>query len=563
MFNNKNLTALTLICLVMLSFMWRVVLFGKILLPLDEVFQMEPWKSEEPPLSGPVWNPVITDAVWQIYPLASAAKELRREGSYFWDPYSMAGLPSLARGEIFAHPLIVPLSHFLSVAKAISWAAVLSLLLGGSFTYLLLRELNCGTCGSVVGSLAFVLNGYLVGWLTLPNMTGSMIWLPVTAWGIERAIRSRDWRWSVAGALGFALQIFSGSLLWSLYGAITLGLFLACRAAWLAFSERNLSAGLRPLMYGGLTFVLGAGLAAVPLLLSVQLYSHTNRTSQAGARSALSLTWHAIRLLAPNLYGNSVHGDSYRSAFNFAETNLYFGILPVFFILVGVIAGRRSLTWPLFGLGMAALLAVYNIPPFRQLIAWIYPVFLNTFPGRIFYVVAFCWSLVAGLGADWLVQHHPRRLLRTLAATALLMALLLLALAGTAIYLRTRPPLELVTSGFYPVRSFSGGSLSLASGLLLLTAITFWLWGYAGAHSKWIQSIVLIVLIADLFVTGLDFNPALDESLALPETPSLRVLRGLQAEGVRPSRIATVPSGKILYGMAPELYGLQSVSGYS
>lgn len=112
-------------------FLWRVAFQGKVLLPLDEVSLNEPWRSETPNLaSPPVWNPIITDSVWQSYPLASVANKLRQQGSYFWDPYTMSGLPSFARGDMFSHPIFFVLSRFLSTAQAMSWSAVFALALG-------------------------------------------------------------------------------------------------------------------------------------------------------------------------------------------------------------------------------------------------------------------------------------------------------------------------------------------------------------------------------------------------------------------------------------------------
>lgn len=555
--------ALVLLALLVLFFMWRVVFLGKVLLPLDAVLVTEPWKSETAGISDPVWNPIITDAVWGSLPVASMTRELRRGGSYFWNPYAMAGMPSLAAGEMFVHPVLVVLGHFTSVARAMSWAAVFSLLLGGSFTYLLLRELDCGIWASMIGSLTFTLNGYLVDWLCIPNMTGSMVWLPVIAWGIERSIRRRDWRWGLPSAVGFATQIFAGNILWPLYGAVTIGLLVIWRAIFLVLHAKKLSAGLRPLIYGVLPFIVGSGLAATSLFLTVQLYFHTDRTSQAGARSALDAAVHAIRLLAPGVYGDALHGTGYRTAFNFVETNLYFGILPLFFVLAAVLAPRRSLTWPLFGLGMAALLAVYNIQPFRQLFAWVYLVFLNTFPGRIFYVVAFCWSVLAGLGADWLVKQSPRRTLKVLAGIALAIAVIMLSFAWGATYLRTPTAREFSVPFFHAVRLFSVGSVLVATGFLVATSAIFWLWGSLQKTPAYMPGVALLCVIADLFVAGVNFNPAFDEALAFPETPSLAVLRELQAGAFGITRIATVPSGKILYGQSPQLYGLQTVSGYT
>ena len=81
--------------------------------------------------------------------------------------------------------------------------------------------------------------------------------------------------------------------------------------------------------------------------------------------------------------------------------------------------------------------------------------------------------------------------------------------------------------------------------------------------ARYAQAAALVCLVADLFAAGMNFNPALDESLVFPDTPSLQRLRELQSGNVGTVRIATVPSHSILYGMSPEQYGLQSVSGYT
>jgi hypothetical protein len=129
--------------------------------------------------------------------------------------------------------------------------------------------------------------------------------------------------------------------------------------------------------------------------------------------------------------------------------------------------------------------------------------------------------------------------------------------------MRTPPQLESLVPLFYRLQSFSLGPLLVAAGFLGAAAAIFWLWGYQHRLSRYVQAVVLACVVTDLFVTGMDFNSAFDESLAFPDTPSIRVLRGLQAGHFGSVRIASVPSFRILYGMSHELYGLQSVSGYS
>ena len=148
------------------------------------------------------------------------------------------------------------------------------------------------------------------------------------------------------------------------------------------------------------------------LMPSIQLFLHTGRGASASINNFLDIKTHLIRLIAPTIYGNDVLGDRYRGQFNYPETSIYFGVLALFFIFSSIFAPKRRYVWGLFGIGAFTLLAVYNIFPFSQITSVIFPIFLNVFPGRIFYVVVFTWSIAAGLGADWLVEECPKNILR-------------------------------------------------------------------------------------------------------------------------------------------------------
>jgi hypothetical protein len=397
------------IAMLTITFMWRVVFLGKVLLPLDVLYTVEPWRSETSEVvQGPLWNPVVTDAIWQFFPMATYAKEAWQAGIPFWDPYVLSGSPAFARGEMFSNPLFNLLSTFLSVARAISWAAVIDLLIAGIFTYLCLRQMGVGRFGSFIGGVTFEFNGYLIGWLSFPNIIGSMVWLPMVFFGVEKALRKQDWRWALVGALGFMVQIYSGSILWPFYGAITLILYLVYRALTVWFTTKEVHASLRPIVYGGVALGFGSGLAAPQLLSTIELYFQTQRTTALGASSFLNIYSQLIRLLTPNIYGNSLFGKSYWGPFNYSETDFYLGVLPLLFLLASVFSYQRRKAWGMVGIGLITLLAVYSIFPFRQIVTYLYPVFINVFPGRVFYVVAFCWSMAAGFGADWIAYHGYR-----------------------------------------------------------------------------------------------------------------------------------------------------------
>jgi hypothetical protein len=94
-------------------------------------------------------------------------------------------------------------------------------------------------------------------------------------------------------------------------------------------------------------------------------------------------------------------------------------------------------------------------------------------------------------------------------------------------------------------------------------ALLLWMWGRFDLKPWLFGAIALLLVTADLFVTGIDYNPTFDPRLIFPETASLRALKELLAKEEQPSRVVNVDSGDILPGMLPELFGVPTVSGYT
>ena len=577
--HHRDRLALVILATLVAIFMWRVVFAGKVMMPLDMVYTVEPWKSESfsPFRETKPWNWLITDAIWQFYPTGVQVEALRHQGMPLWDPNVLCGMPGLARGELFSHPLFNLLLLFSTVGRAISWATVCGLLIGAVSMFLFLRELGTGRAGAMVGSVAFTFNGYLVGWLSLPHFTGSMIWLPLVALGIERGLNRRNWRWALVGAAAFALQILSGSILWPFYGALALGAIAVYRVGLNWWREKDWRAALRPLIYTAVALGVGALLVTPQLLLTLELFSQTTRTEASGASSFLAIGLHLPRLLAPAISGTPLHGGHFVGQFNYSETDLYFGVLPLFLVAAALASARKGLAAGFFGIGSVALLAVYGITPFRQIVTFVCPIFLNTFPGRMFYVVAFTWAVAAGLGADCLLESRPRRLLRALIGTAATAGVILGAGAlvlsteqpwKVAEWLKThllglaQPPV-LAESIAREAMHVSASSLGLAAVWLVSAAVVFLVLLKGWFAPKTRGGLALALVVVDLFAAGIDYNPAFSGKHAFPETPSLTFLTERVRQDPEPARILTLNSNYILNGMVPEIFGLQTVTGYS
>lgn len=560
----KDLASLVLLVCLTFILLWRVVFLGHVLLPLDMVFKFEPWNSEVAQLKSAPWNPEITDAIWQFYPMGSYSQQAWHEGIPLWDPNTLGGMPALARGEMFSNPLFNLLAVFLPVMQAISWTAVIHLLVGSLSIWLLLRMIGAQQFGALIGSLAFTFNAYLVGWLSLPVVTGSMVWLPLIFLGIELALKRHNWKWLFLSALGFTIQILSGSIIWAFYSAITLFLFNFYRSLYDWLNTKRLYPSFRPVIYAGSALLIGATIASPQLLLTIELYFNTKRSTALGTLSFLDLP-NLIRLIAPNITGNPLFGNQYNGPFNYTETDLYFGILPLFFVVVSLFSPNKKLAWGFSGLGLITLLAAYGITPFRQIITMLYPVFINVFPGRIFFITAFTWAVAAGLGADWLTAVRPIKLSNALSTAALLLACSVAAIIGLANYYPEigKESIFFIAGLSRRLAKIDINSLYLPLILLIITTVLLLSARRGWLSIKAFQGLVLATVIIDLFAIGINYNPAFDAGIAFPDAASLTFLTELSIKTNQPFRIVTVSSNTILPGMVPELYSLPTVSGYS
>jgi hypothetical protein len=559
----KQWVALALVALTAI-FMGRVVFLGQVMLPLDAIYSYEPWSSEKPGIGpNPIWNPTLTDTIWLFYPMADYAVKAHQQGNFFWDPYILSGLPAQARGELFSSPFYNAFALWMPPAYAMSWTLVLHVFFGAWFMFLFLREMNLSRFGALAGSLIFAFNGYLVGWLSLPITTVTMVWIPLILFGIERSIKRRNWRWALVGSLGFVFQIMSGYILWAFYAAITICLYLVCRSIIL-FTKGDRKEAPIPLFYGALGLGIGALVAAPQILITAELFFQTIRTQAMGANSFLPFA-DLLKLVIPNLHGNALHGSSYVGLFNYSETDLYFGVFGFAGIIAGLFHSKRSLSWVFFGIGLITLLAVYNIVPFIQITKLAYPVFLNTFPGRIFYVTAFAWAVVAGMGIDWLASQRPERVLRSLALLLLCAAFVLILVCGVLEYLQRSGPGNnsfLLGISDY-VHEYKSANILPACLWLFVSGLLIGFWSNGWLTGQVFKAGVLILIVMDLFSNGINYNSTFNSELAFPITPSLQFLEDLSARQDQPYRVLNVNGGYILPGNTPELFRLPTVSGYS
>ncbi|NIM05750.1 MAG: YfhO family protein, partial [Armatimonadetes bacterium] len=580
-----DLIAAALLLAVVLAFCGRAIFTGRALLPLDMLLLMSPWKAHGPALApaltgtepGTVFMPhnPLLDPVQQYYPWRAFAVDSLKKGIIpLWNPFSFCGQPFLAnlQSALTYPPNLIFL--LLSLPAAFTWGVVLHLFLAGLFFYWLLREWKVSPPAALFGAIAFMLNGYIIGWLEYPAFgLWVLIWLPAILLFYEKAISTKRWGWAVLAGLAVTLQFRGGQLQISAYIILTLLLYVI----WRAFSAGDKRAVIGHLGRVVVVLLIGLSLAAVQLLPTMELAPLSARAAKTYAEArefAFPLT-HLVLFFIPNFFGNQVDRNYWGDLtgnphINFQESGCYVGVITLLLAWLALRLWRRPQVGFLLALTIVSVLLALGSPLFA--------VFYYLVPGakqlaglgRALCLADFGLAGLAAFGLNRLLSKEPllaRWELPTFAAGAVLVVSAALVLFGEV--LQNNPPL---------LENFVRQGLRF---LVLLTASLALVWLLARGKmmmqrrkkpsrperpSYVIPSVVLALLIADLFSFGANLNPATDARLAFFPTEATDFLRAnsqhARIVSYRPPDERPQAALEWMLPNTPLVYQLRDVHGY-
>lgn len=546
--------------------LWRVVFLGQAPVPADALEGIEPWQSEAGAsiARGTAWNPLMTDSLWQVVPDGVAAHRLWSDGLPLWEPNLACGLPALAQGKMFSNPGFNLISRVTGPVRAIGWTAVLQLTMALWGAYLLLRQFGAIPAAAALAAVAFGFNLYLLVWLPHTPFFGGMVWLPMVFFMYEKSLATRRLGWTALGAVVFAVQILEGHLATPFFGAITLGLWSVVRGLGRAAQGRDLGKLVRPVVTAAALLVSGALLIAPQLLLTIELFFQTPRGEAIGAASFVALE-QGFRIALPWFWGHHFHGGTYVGSFNVAETGLYFGLLPLALIVLAPLGSRRLEGWFFSITAFVCGLVVFDIPPLRAVLGWIYPILFQSFPGRLFAMSAFTGAVAAGLGAHWLLtEARPRHMRRFATAAAVFSAFAWTAAAWVAAVHRPSAIEEHGgTQSIIWLEQMRVESLLWAGLWSLLAAVVVLFLQKRGNRQSVLVWALAVVAAVDLLHVSWGITPFFPPEQILPSTPTIERLSELVADSEHSSRILPVPSQHMIPGQVPTFFQLPSVSCYT
>ena len=385
---------------------------------------VEPWF--DPGVPQPQQFPQ-TDQADTFYPwIVFAGRALRAGELPLWDPYTFGGHPFFANGET---NLLYPPRLILTRLLPPSWAQDCFLLLhvwaSGLTMRLFLRRRGLGEIASLLGATVWMFNSFTLGWLLLGHIAAITALLPLALLGARETVERRSPRAAAWTGAALGLMILGSNILMTLvawlavgsyYGALLLG---AIVRGWRA--EASSRARLRPparlLALPFLTVLVGLGLGAVQLLPTLELAGQMARVS--GSYDRYVTSWRV-----PLAALGAIVRPELPATDRTLNSGLWFvGWVPL--LLAPFALARRDGRGALLA---AAALALYLLgTPLTRLGTALIPGLAYFRPlGRMLFVWALLWAIVAAIGADrllrWLPTRFPtaRRWLPVLAATLLL-----------------------------------------------------------------------------------------------------------------------------------------------
>ncbi|MFQ5614105.1 MAG: oligosaccharide flippase family protein [Anaerolineae bacterium] len=319
--HRRDLLAALLLLILPLLLFWPVTVGPKTLLPVDNLFAFEPWRSFAQELGvGIPQNQLLSDLILENYVWKTFILESIGQGQIpLWNPHIFAGQPFLANGQ---HSALYPFSllfYLLPLSKAYGWFTVLQLWLAGAFTYIFLRVLGARRLGALLAGITYALSGFFIARVVFTMILAAAVWLPLILAMIEIVIRKQAEKgraayspipYIVAGAAALGMQVLAGHPEITYYVLLVSGYYALVRLIVLWRGQGEARPALRLAGWLLAMVIIGLGLGAVQWLPLVEAVTHNFRAGSvtlAEVRSWALPYRRIITFLLPDFFGNPSH----------------------------------------------------------------------------------------------------------------------------------------------------------------------------------------------------------------------------------------------------------------
>ena len=321
----RRLDVLIVVALLLLPLLWFApqVLGGKTLLPADNLFAFEPWKSAAAAQGVAVpHNQLISDLVLENLPWKSLIVEALRSGDpagILWNPRAFTGVPFLAAGQQSAlYPLSV-LFYLLPLWRAYGVFTWLQLGLAAAGMYVFARVLRLSRPAAFLAAVAYAFSGFYIVSVAFTMIIAAAAWLPLILAMIEIVIRKQREKGATAyspapyialGALFLGLETLAGHVEITYYTLLVSAFYAAWRLIGLRRALRQWRPVLRLAAWLVVMVILGLALGGAQLIPLYELVTQSFREGSASLQQVREWAWPSQQILTfvlPDFFGNPTH----------------------------------------------------------------------------------------------------------------------------------------------------------------------------------------------------------------------------------------------------------------
>lgn len=335
-----------------------------------------------------------------------------------WTEYLFSGYPIGADPQsLMWYPVF---RMFVIVGHGWNLFIILPFIIASFTCFLFVRHLGARPPAAFFSGVVYGFSATLLSHVPHFNQLHVAAWVPLLPYGISLVCRGKTVNGVAVGSMGLALMVLAGHPQLMVYCVYLSTAYLAYRL-WVGQFSRDHA--IRTGVFGGLTFVLGFGLAAIQLIPASELAALSNRAAARWELFAADAL-HPIELVTlffPHAFGefgagalrvDSVLGEVLGSTVAVTtDTRAYVGLLPLFLVLFGGWYVTRYRSELLFWIGVcttAVLLTLGPWTPLSRLVFYLplYGSFQS--PGRHFFIFAFGISVAAGLVLSHITSCQDR-----------------------------------------------------------------------------------------------------------------------------------------------------------
>lgn len=351
-----------------------------------------------------------------------------------WMPYVFSGSPFLGNPTSAMFYPFNLLFIFLPIGLAFGYISIINSLLIGTFTYLYARTIKIDKFGSLISGISIMFSGPMVTSVFAghPILSNTFIWFPLALLFSELAIVKKKLVFLILTGITISLMLFAGAPQIAIYEIFSLLIYFILRSL---FEIKNIHNFLKLISFFSASVIIGILITAIQLLPSIEFSKLSQRGSEGISylfASDFSLhPYQIVSFISPFFFGSPING-SYWGKGNFWELNGYIGALPLLFALLAIVFKKNRYVFIFFIVGISALF--YAIGKY----GFVFPFFYHHIPGfnnfrvpaRFLFIYVFSFSILAGIGASFLVNTFLNKINRMMLKLSILISAMFLIFIG-------------------------------------------------------------------------------------------------------------------------------------